>query len=312
MSSEKPRNLAASVRQKLFNRAQERREDFGLVLTKYGLERFLYRFSQSQHRDQFVLKGALLFEFWTHRPYRPTRDLDLSGQGDNSIARMKKVFRDVIAEVVEDDGLVFDPTSVRITRIKEEQEYEGLRVNFLARLERARISLQVDISFGDAIVPDPEEIHYPGMLDFPIARLRAYPKETVVAEKLEALVKLGIVNTRMKDFYDLWILAREFEFSGPSLCKAIEATFQRRQTEIPPVVPLALTQEFSDDLQKRRQWHAFVKKSNLDHHGAELVQVTEDLKKFLMPAVEAIRTSEPFKMSWPKNGPWAPPKNQSQ
>jgi predicted nucleotidyltransferase component of viral defense system len=311
VSSEKPRNLAASVRQKLFNRAQERREDFGLVLTKYGLERFLYRLSQSEYRDQFVLKGALLFELWTHRPYRPTRDLDLSGQGDNSIARMKRVFGDVIAQVVEDDGLVFDPTSVRIARIKEEQEYEGLRVNFLARLERARISLQVDIGFGDAIVPDPEEIQFPGMLDFPIARLRAYPKETVVAEKLEALVKLGMVNTRMKDFYDLWILAREFEFSGPSLCKAIEATFQRRQTEIPLVVPLALTQEFSNDPQKRRQWQAFVKKSNLDNHGAELDQVTEELKKFLLPAVEALRASEPLRMSWPKNGPWTRAKNQS-
>jgi predicted nucleotidyltransferase component of viral defense system len=176
VSSEKPRNLAASVRQKLFNRAQERHEDFGLVLTKYGLERFLYRLSQSEYRDQFVLKGALLFELWTHRPYRPTRDLDLSGQGDNSIARMKNVFADVVAQVVEDDGLVFDAKSVRITRIKEEQEYEGLRVNFLARLKRARISLQVDIGFGDAIVPDPEEIQYPGMLDFPTARLRAYAK----------------------------------------------------------------------------------------------------------------------------------------
>ena len=154
MSREKPRNLAASVRQKLFSLAQERREDFGLVQTKYGLERFLYRLSQSEYRDQFVLKGALLFELWTHRPYRPTRDSDLSGQGDNSIARMKKVFGDVIAQVVEDDGLVFDAKSVRITRIKEEQEYEGLRVNFLARLERARISLQVDIGFGDAVVPE--------------------------------------------------------------------------------------------------------------------------------------------------------------
>ena len=134
MSREKPHNLAASVRQRLFNRAQDRREDFGLVLTKYGLERFLYRLSQSIHHDQFVLKGALLFEYWTHRPYRPTRDLDLSGQGDNSIARIKKAFGDVIAQTVEDDGLVFDPASIQITKIKEEQEYEGLRVKFLARL----------------------------------------------------------------------------------------------------------------------------------------------------------------------------------
>ncbi len=305
MSREKPRNLAASVRQKLFNRAQERHEDFGLVLTKYGLERFLYRLSQSEYRDQFVLKGALLFELWTHRPYRPTRDLDLSGQGDNSTARMKRVFADVIAQKVDDDGLLFDPTSVRITRIKEEQEYEGLRVNFLARLERAKISLQVDIGFGDAIVPDPEEIQYPGMLDFPIARLRAYPRETVVAEKLEALVKLGMVSTRMKDFYDLWILAREFDFSGPSVCRAIEATFQRRRTEIPSAVPLALTQEFFDDPQKIKHWHAFVKKSGLDHHGAELDRVIADLTTFLMPPVMAIHSSEPFRMYWPRNGPWA-------
>jgi nucleotidyltransferase AbiEii toxin of type IV toxin-antitoxin system len=184
VSREKPRNLAASVRQRLFNLAQERREDFGLVLTRYGLERFLYRLAQSQHRDQFILKGALLFELWTHRPYRPTRDLDLEGQGENSITRIKRSFTEIMSQVVEDDGLVFDPKSLRVARIKEEQEYEGLRVNLVARLERARIHMQVDIGFGDVIVPPPKEIQYPALLNFPSPRLRAYPREAVVAEKL--------------------------------------------------------------------------------------------------------------------------------
>ena len=304
MSREKPHNLAASVRQRLFNRAQDRREDFGLVLTKYGLERFLYRLSQSIHHDQFVLKGALLFEYWTHRPYRPTRDLDLSGQGDNSIARIKKIFGDVIAQTVEDDGLVFDPASIQITKIKAEQEYEGLRVNFLARLERARISLQVDIGFGDAIVPAPQEIEYPGILDFPKATLRAYPRETVVAEKFEALVKLGMVNTRMKDFYDLWTLALEFEFSGPLLCKAIEATFAKRNTELPATVPLALTEDFFGDSKKTKQWSAFVGKSGLNFQYAEFASIIVVLKKFLLPPLKAIRESKPFEMHWAKNGPW--------
>jgi predicted nucleotidyltransferase component of viral defense system len=270
------------------------------------LERFLYRLSQSIHHDQFVLKGALLFELWTHRSYRPTRDLDLSGQGDTSIARMKKVFGDVTAQTVEDDGLVFDPASIRITKIKEEQEYEGLRVNFLARLERARISLQVDIGFGDAIVPAPQEIEYPGILDFPKATLRAYPRETVVAEKLEALVKLGMVNTRVKDFCDLWILALEFEFSGPLLCKAIEATFERRKTEVPTTVLLALTEDFFGDPKKAKQWSAFVSKSGLTFQDAEFVSVIADLKKFLLAPLKAVRESKPFEMHWAKNGPWTP------
>ncbi|MGH9866469.1 MAG: nucleotidyl transferase AbiEii/AbiGii toxin family protein, partial [Candidatus Acidiferrales bacterium] len=224
MSREKPRNLSASVRQRLFNLAQERREDFGLVLTKYGLERFLYRLAQSRYQDQFILKGALLFELWTHRPYRPTRDLDLEGQGGNSIPRIKRLFAEIMSQAVEDDGLLFDPKSLRVARIKEDQEYQGLRVNFMARLERARIHMQVDVGFGDVIVPPPKEIQYPAMLNFPNPRLRAYPREAVVAEKLEALVKLGMANTRMKDFYDLWKLSHDFDFDGAILTDAIKAT----------------------------------------------------------------------------------------
>ena len=305
MTREKPRNLAASVRQRLFNLAQERREDFGLVLTKYGLERFLYRLAQSQYRDQFILKGALLFELWTHRPYRPTRDLDLEGQGDNSIARIKRLFSEIMTQAVHDDGLVFDPKSLRVARIKEEQEYEGLRVNLVARLERARIHMQVDVGFGDVIVPPPKEIQYPAMLNFPRPHLRAYPREAVVAEKLEALVKLGMANTRMKDFYDLWKLSHDFNFDGALLTDAIKSTFKRRGTDVPSDTPLALTDEFSRDSQKAKQWQAFLKKSGLDHDQAALHTVAADLTRFLIAPLRA-HDSEKFPLIWLKGGPWSP------
>lgn len=304
VSREKPRNLAASVRQRLFNLAQERHEDFGLVLTRYGLERFLYRLAQSQYRDQFILKGALLFELWTHRPYRPTRDLDLEGQGENSVARIKRLFTEIMSQAVEEDGLVFDPKSLRVARIKEEQEYEGLRVNLVARLERAKIHMQVDIGFGDVIVPPPKEIQYPAMLNFPSPRLLAYPREAVVAEKLEALVKLGMANTRMKDFYDLWRLSRDFDFDGTVLTEAIKSTFKRRGTEVPAGLPLALTDEFSRGTQKARQWQAFLKKSGLEQDHATLQAVAADLVKFLTAPLQAVRTSGSFSLVWPKAGPW--------
>jgi predicted nucleotidyltransferase component of viral defense system len=308
---ETPKNLAASVRQRLLNLAQARGEDFGLILTRYGIERFLYRLAQSEYHDQFVLKGALLFELWTQRPYRPTRDLDLEGQGENSTARMKRLFSEIMNQAVEDDGLIFDPKSLRIARINEDQEYEGLRVTLVSRLERARIHMQIDIGFGDVIVPAPREIEYSAMLDFPRACLRAYPREAVVAEKLEALVKLGMANTRMKDFYDLWRLSHDFGFEGPLLTDAIKATFTRRGTELPSGVPLALTEEFSRDSQKAKQWQAFLKKSGLDHDHSELHIVAVQLAIFLVPAIQAANAAQPFTPTWPKGGPWNRPGNQS-
>lgn len=305
VSREKPRNLAASVRQRLFNLAQERREDFGLVLTRYGLERFLYRLAQSQYRDQFILKGALLFELWTHGRYRPTRDLDLEGQGENSIPRIKRLFTEIMGQAVENDGLIFDSKSVRVARIKEEQEYEGLRVNLVARLERAKITMQVDIGFGDVIVPAPTEIQYPTLLNFPSPCLRAYPRETVVAEKLEALVKLGMTNTRMKDFYDLWRLSQDFDFDGTLLVEAIKSTFERRGTEVPAGTPLALTDEFSRDTQKAQQWQAFLKKSDLAQDYTTLQAVVTDLGRFVMAPLQTVTTAQPFRMNWLRGASWS-------
>jgi hypothetical protein len=218
---------------------------------------------------------------------------------------MKRLFSEIMNRVVEDDGLVFDPKSLRVARIKEDQEYEGLRVTLVSRLERARIHMQIDIGFGDVIVPAPKEIQYPAMLNFPPARLRAYPREAVVAEKLEALVKLGMANTRMKDFYDLWKLSHDFNFEGALLTDAIKATFIRRGTALPSGTPLGLTQGFSRDSQKAKQWQAFLTKSGLDHDHSELHIVVVQLASFVIPPIQAANAAKPFTLTWPKGGPWS-------
>lgn len=236
-----PRDLTASVRQRLLNLSRARGEDFNLVLTRYALERFMYRLSRSSHGQKFVLKGAMLFPLWGGDARRPTRDLDLLGRGQNDVPSLEQTFREVLKTDVEPDGIMFLPESVRGERIREDEEYEGVRLRFEARLGAARVSVQVDVGFGDVVTPAAEETDYPVLLDFPAPRLLAYPRETAIAEKFEAMVKLGIANTRMKDFRDVWVLSREHSFDGVTLSVAISATFRRRGTSLPDGVPLALT-----------------------------------------------------------------------
>ena len=258
MPTREPKNLAASVRQKLFGLARARNEDFGLMLVKYGLERILYRLSRSKHRDAFVLKGALLFELWTHRSYRATRDADFLARGDNTPERFVTIFKELCVIDVDPDGLTFDAGSVKAERITEDADYEGVRVTFTAYLERARIPIQIDIGFGDVITPAPIETTYPTLLPGPNPHLLTYPKETVVSEKFEVMVKLGIANSRMKDFYDLETLSRTLDFDGKTLREAIGKTFERRGTELPSSgTPVAFTSEFYDDANKKKQWAAF-------------------------------------------------------
>ncbi len=271
-------NLPASVRQRLLNLAHENRQDFGMLLTKYALERFLYRLSVSQHRDSFVLKGALLLQVWTS-VYRPTRDLDLLGQATASAKSYRKIFAEVCGQKVEDDGLTFLLDTIRVEKIRDEEAYEGIRVLLEARLANARIPLQIDVGFGDVITPEPVEIDYPAMLAFPEVKMRAYPKETVVAEKFEAIVKLGMANSRMKDFYDLWVMAGRFEFAGSVFAEALSATFARRKTVLPASGPLAFTPEFSLSPAKQTQWRAFLRKSGLEA-DASLEDVTNALEDF--------------------------------
>jgi predicted nucleotidyltransferase component of viral defense system len=305
VSKEKPRNLAASVRHRLMDLARKQGEDFQLVLTRYVIERLLYRLSRSEHSGEFVLKGAMLFRLWADQPHRPTRDLDLLAKGENSTARLVQVFQAVCGLAVEDDGLTFDSAAVTAERIKEDQEYEGVRVHCEARLGQARIDLQIDVGFGDAVTPRAVEVRYPTILAFPAPVLPAYPRETVVAEKFQATVALGIANSRMKDFFDLWLLSRMFAFDGPSLCRAIQATFRRRKTQLPAEPPLALTAEFGTDAAKVKQWAAFLKKGKLDVGGATLEQVCAILKDFLMPPTSALVARDPFEKTWTPEGPWA-------
>jgi predicted nucleotidyltransferase component of viral defense system len=264
----------------------------------------MYRLSVSVHREQFVLKGAMLFALWGGEQHRPTRDLDFLGHGTIDTGRLEKVFREVIGVKVEDDGLEFQAETVRGERIRGDEEYEGVRVHLEARLAAARIKVQIDVGFGDVVTPSPRETEYPVLLDFPAPRLRTYPRETVVAEKFEAMVKLGIANTRMKDFYDLWVMAREFEFEGAMLSRAIKATFERRGTALPTEVPLALSDEFSGDPGKKTQWAAFLRRLGREADDTSLAEVTKALKEFLLLPVLAAGRVEVFDRAWPPGGPW--------
>jgi len=303
---DKPRNLVASVHDRLLKLAGERQEEYHFVLTRYALERLLYRLSQSPHRDLFVLKGAMLFALWSDQRHRPTKDLDLLARGDKSVGRYEQLFREVCNQTVEEDGLAFLTDTLRGMRIREDEEYEGVRVTFQARLGNARIPIQIDIGFGDVITPAANVVAYPTLLAFPAPVLSAYPRETVVAEKFQALVGLGMTNTRMKDFHDVMTLCRQFAFDGALLCQAIRATFERRRTALPGVPPLALTAEFYGDDGKRKQWQAFLRKNKLDAPGTDLEQVVVVLRDFLMPPAQAGAAGQEFGMSWAAAGPWAP------
>lgn len=297
-------DISASVRQRLLNLAKENSEDFQFVLTRFALERLLYRLSQSEFREQFILKGAMLFPLWGGAPHRVTRDLDLLGFGESSIGRLVEFFQSVCLTQVEEDGIVFVPDSVSGMDIREEQEYDGVRVTLEARLGVARIHLQVDIGFGDVVTPAPNDTDYPALLDFPAPYLRVYPQETVVAEKFQAMVHLGMANSRMKDFYDLWIMRKTFPFEGEKLTGAISATFSRRRTSLPDHPPLALTAEFFDDPAKQTQWRAFIKRNQLVPTETPLPAVVEAIRGFLMPPTDAIVKGERFDFHWPPSGPW--------
>lgn len=264
------RNVAASIRARLKQHADARQQDFNLTLTHYGLERLLYRLSISQHANSYLLKGALLFALWYDQPHRPTRDADLLGFGPDDIESAVSAFRE-ICQIEVDDGVAFDLASVRGAAIRKEAGYGGVRVDLLATLDGARIALQVDIGFGDAVTPAPESVNYPVLLEgLPAPQLRAYPKYTVVAEKFHAVCLLGMANTRMKDYFDLWVLLTEGALDPSELHRAVAATFQRRKLAVPSAVPSGLSDAFALDAAKQKQWVAFLKKNRL-----ETVELTE-------------------------------------
>lgn len=257
------RNVAASIRARLKQKSDADRQDFNLTLTHYGLERLLYRLSLSRHATSFLLKGALLFSLWYEVAHRATRDMDLLGFGPDDVDSVVEAFREISAIQVE-DGMEFELSTIRGTEIRKEAGYGGVRVDLRARLDGARISLQIDVGFGDVVTPAPVSVSYPVLLsDLPAPTLRAYPKYTVVAEKFHALCVLGMTNSRMKDYFDLWILLREDDLDGAELRGAIEATFTRRKTPLPTSLPIGLGNSFAKDASKQKQWMAFLKKNQL-------------------------------------------------
>jgi len=304
VTSESSRQLAQSIHQRLLNKARERQEDFNLILNHYALERFLYRLGQSSHRGRFILKGAMLFAAWTDQSHRPTRDLDLLGIGDPSDEALVQVLRDIIGASAEPDGLEFDGHGITISEIREAQDYPGKRISLPVHLGNARLNLQIDVGFGDAVTPEPAEIDYPALLDLPAPRIRAYPCETVIAEKLQALVAFDMAISRMKDFYDMWILSKQFVFDGVSLSAAVAATFDRRKTAIPDDVPTALTDAFAQDRIKQTQWAAFLGRNGLSDSAPDLSSVIDDLRPFLLEPMRAAREQQVFARSWKSGGPW--------
>jgi predicted nucleotidyltransferase component of viral defense system len=274
------RNIGASVRARLQNLSRETGQSFELILTRYALERLLYRLGTSNYADRFVLKGAMLLRCWFEDTHRATRDLDLLGFGDPSPDAMVAMFKEILATNVE-DGVEFDLDALRIDEIREKLEYGGLRLRTSASISGARIAVTVDVGFGDTLEPGAEVIDYPCMLDLPAPRLKAYAQETVIAEKFQAMVALGRANSRMKDFYDIWLLCRSFPFDDDRLARAIAATFERRETEIPTELPDALTPAFAEDSQKQRQWNAFLE--NVALHPGSLVDVITSVAGFIMP-----------------------------
>lgn len=258
----------------------------------------------SKHADQFLLKGALLFDLWFDLPHRPTRDADFLGFGSAELPEIESVFRD-ICTIESHDGVAFQPNTVHAADIRKEANYAGVRVVLLGVIDSARCHIQIDIGFGDAVTPGPEDVEYPVMLtEFAAPKLRAYPRYTVVAEKVEALSSLGIANSRMKDYFDLWILAQHTDFDGETLRQAVQATFDRRRTALPGQAPFGLTPAFAQDLQKKVQWQAFLQRNRLE--ALDLSDVIATLATFMLPVMKAASTNQGFPAIWQAGGSWSP------
>jgi predicted nucleotidyltransferase component of viral defense system len=246
------------------------------------MERFLYRLANSPYADRFILKGALLMTAWKAPMSRPTMDIDFAGRTGNALDHVRQMVADVCATAVPSDGVVFAANAIEASRIKEDAQYEGVRVRFHAVISGARVPMQLDIGFDDVITPGPVRLAYPALLEFPSATLQAYPKETVIAEKLEAMTTLGLLNSRMKDYYDLVLLSRLYAFDGKLLAEAVAATFAHRGTAVERE-PAGMTAAFYEAAEKVTQWRAFLKRSRLTGGIGNLDEAVRELRVFAMP-----------------------------
>ena len=297
------KNTAASVHQRLLNKAKETARPFNEVLQHFAIERFIYRLSKSPNADRFLLKGALMFSAWSGPESRPTRDIDLLGKIDNSLEVIVAAIKDVCEVDVEPDGMAFHSETVTAARITEDSEYAGVRCRVRGNLGNVRISLQIDIGFGDVIVPSPCKVAYPALLDFPPPEVNGYTQESMIAEKFQTMVRLGVLNSRMKDFYDIWFLSRMFDFRGKTLTEAIEKTFKNRNTPI-TVNPAVFDLSFLNDEDKKVQWLGFIKKAKLTDAPGSFDDVARAVKIFLKPIVVSLVERKAFRGIWAAPGPW--------
>jgi hypothetical protein len=302
--TKKPTNIAASVHARLLQISKERIEDFNLTIQRYAMERFLYRLGKSDHRNRLILKGAMLFTLWGGPVYRPTRDLDFSGTKVIDIPEILALFRYICEIGVEDDGLVFDGESLSAEPIRDDTEHGGIRTRFSATLGPARIRMQIDVGFGDAIEPPPESVEYPTLLDFPAPGILAYPKEAAVAEKIHAWVDIGDRNSRLKDLYDLHEMLNCFRFEGDRITRSIAATFKQRNMNIDAEMPAALTPRFFRDSIRRDHWLSYLSRNHLPDALADLAVVGELLMSFINPVWSSMAEGSEFKLVWEPGGPW--------
>jgi len=291
------RNIAASIRQKLKNKAAQDKRPFAELLQYYAMERFLYRLTLSEHANQFILKGALMLRAWQSPEFRPTMDIDMLGKTSNEIDSICAQVTDIISVDIN-DGLAFDPETIKGERIKEDADYEGVRVRFIGTLENARVNMQIDVGI---IHPEPIEAELPTILDSPVPKLLCYSRESAIAEKFEAMLKLGELNSRMKDFYDIWLLSRQFEFYGSELSEAIRLTLKNRGTEIPDNIT-AFTGNFASS--KQVQWTAFHKRLKQDHVPTVFSEIITGVKAFIQPITTTHLTGKQFSQKWSVSGSW--------
>jgi hypothetical protein len=293
-----PTNPSASVRQRLKNIADRSGRPFAEVLQWYAIERFLARFSRTPHRDKFLLKGAALLRAWEVNPARPTMDIDLGVSKTLSIDEAMAIMADCLAVDAEPDGLEFDPESIIGEPIRIAQEYPGVRVRCRGVLGTARVTLQIDFGFGDVVVPEPVDIDYPALLGGTPPQIRGYRLETVVAEKLEAIISLGLRTSRMKDHFDLWWLLNNRSFEGNTICEGVSSTFKRRKTEGSHDVPEGLSEQAERSEDKRRQWDAFIRRMRFDQSPVSFSEAAAVIREFVMPVLEAVDSGVRLDKHW--------------
>ena len=306
MSAQAKESRGHSVFQRLLNLARAEKTDFNMLLVRYGVERLLYRLSISPYSKRFNLKGASLFLVWRGQNFRVTRDVDLLYFGTQDSDHMEVLFREVCGLECPEDGILFSPETVKVSTIRDDQEYSGLRITLNGSLHGARVPIQVDVGFGDVVTPNPEPIRFPTLLEGPAPEMLAYPRYTMVAEKLEALVRLGIASSRMKDIYDLSLLSKLFVFEGGIMLDGVIKTFNRRKTDFPDGVPMALSEMFAKDRIKKEQWTAFIRRANPEMAQKDLQKAVAEVAVFLLPILESARSGGLFDKRWEPGEGWRP------